>query len=287
MGFVVALSPAHTPSAHSLFVARSGSRLWAYAKVLPVGAHGVLIEHIVRHSAAPTGTAEALIDGVMAAYPERQSVTLGLVPLAGPLPRPLRLARAVGQMFYNFAGLGAFKRKLRPGQGHLLGLAYAEAPGPWGHIWALYGVLRAFAGGSLLAFGLRLLLRGPQALLVAMACALPLWTLGLSRLPTAQWFPYPWVQDAWVLFDVLLFVALCLSLRWPTPRRYGLLAAVVGADTALTLLEALIYPGPKTALGLMLHGVGVLAPCLSALMLWGAWRRARALAHGPQRWAPK
>ena len=281
MQFVVALSPPEGCSNHSLFVARSGGRLWAFAKVLAVGTQGVLIEHIVRHSAAPNGTAEALIDAVMTAHPDRQTVTLGLVPLAGHLPGPLRLARAAGQIFYNFAGLRAFKRKLRPHGQRPLGLAYAGRQGAWGHAWALYAVLRAFAGGDLTLFGLQLLLRGPKALLVAMACALPLWTLGLSLLPTAQWFPSPWVQDAWVLFDVLLFLGLCGCLWRPTPRRYGILAAVVALDTATTLVEALMYPGPQTAVGLMLHGLGVLAPLMSALMLWGAWRRACALAHTP------
>jgi len=86
---------------------------------------------------------------------------------------------------------------------------------------------------------------------------------------------------------MLLFLALCLSLRRPSARRYGALAAIVALDTATTLVEALAQPGPKTAGGLALHGVGVLAPLMSALMLWGAWRRARALADGAAERASK
>ena len=78
--------------------------------------------------------------------------TLGLAPLAGAVPRPLRLARAVSTPLYDFRGLRAFKAQLSPARWEGV---YVVSPGsPW---LALRDALRAFAGGSLLRFGVRTL----------------------------------------------------------------------------------------------------------------------------------
>lgn len=274
MAFVVGLHLHRPRHLQKLYGAFCDGRLVAFAVVLPVGQKNVLIEHIVRHRRAPNGTAEALVDAVMLAYPHAQEATLGLVPLSGPLPKPLRWARRLGQPLYNFAGLSTFKRKLRPHGTLVLGLAYQRGRWPMAPVRALLDLLLAFAGGSLSLFALRLLLRGPQPVLFLLAALLPVWTFGLWCLPTALWFVSPWVQWAWVGFDITLFAALCATLHRPTPNRLGALAGVVAIDTAVTLLEALAYPGPKTLIGLLMHGAGVLAPGASALLLWGAWRRA-------------
>ena len=53
--------------------------------------------------------------------------TLGLAPLAGQMPGPLRAARALGTPLYDFRGLRAFKGKLRPGRWDPILLAYPGA----------------------------------------------------------------------------------------------------------------------------------------------------------------
>lgn len=282
MQFVVALRPLRRGVGQKLYVAQCAASVVAFAVVLPVGSSqcaGWLIEHIVRHPRAPNGTAELLINSILEDLPQAHEVSLGLVPLSGSLPRPLRAARALGGLFYNFSGLLTFKRKLRPQLQRPLGLAYPGSPTGLGHLAALWALLRAFAGGTLTGFVMRLLARGPLPVLMAMAAVLPLWMYGLSRLPTDLWFVAPWVQQAWLLFDGGLFFALCFMLRAPTVGSLWALALVVSLDAAVTLLEALIYPGPKHLFGLVLHAVGVGAPTASAVMLWGAYLRALCIAR--------
>lgn len=280
MGFVVALRPKRPQADQELWLAYRQGALVAFAVVLPIGSRGYLIEHIVRGPHAPNGTAELLIDAIVQAHAAASEISLGLAPLSGPLPRWLRMARWAGGLWYNFAGLEAFKLKLHPHERRSLGLAYPQKGGALGLLRALVALLRAFAGGSLVLFAVRLLARGPTPVLVAMAAVLPLWMWGLSILDTAAWFVAPWVQQAWLVFDGLLCLALWGTLFRPSIGRLRLLSFVVTLDACTTLIEALVYPGPKHLFGLLLHAVGVLAPTVSAVMLWGAARRAARMAAG-------
>jgi phosphatidylglycerol lysyltransferase len=133
-----------------LLVAERAGAVVGLASAAPVPARGRLfIEHFVRAPDAPNGTVELLVDGVMqrARAPE---VTLGLAPLTGAVSRWLRLARWLGKPLYDFAGLRAFKAKLRPDTWEPVYLCVAHDAST---LVALRDALRAFAGGSLVGFG--------------------------------------------------------------------------------------------------------------------------------------
>ncbi|MDZ7801821.1 MAG: DUF2156 domain-containing protein [Trueperaceae bacterium] len=153
-----------------LLVASVGERPVGFLVASPVPTRaGWLVEQVVRTAAAPNGTAESLIDAMMRAAAEEGSgyLTLGLVPLAqrAELPRDtpprwlaltLRLVRAYGQRFYNFAGLEHFKAKLAPERWDPV---YAIANEARFSPRTLYAIAGAFAGGPPPALVTRALVR--------------------------------------------------------------------------------------------------------------------------------
>ncbi len=150
MQFLVQLAPFSRVEQRLLLVAECGDEVVGLASAVPVPARSRLfVEHFVRAPDAPNGTVELLVDGMMrrASAPE---VTLGLAPLAGSVSRWLRMARWLGSPLYGFAGLRAFKAKLRP---HAWEPVYLCVPPGASTLVALRDTLRAFAGGSLLGFG--------------------------------------------------------------------------------------------------------------------------------------
>jgi len=150
MQFLVQLAPFARAEDRLLLVAEHGDAVVGLASAVPVPARSRLfVEHFVRAPDAPNGTVELLVDGVMqrASAPE---VTLGLAPLAGSVSRWLRMARWLGSPLYDFAGLRAFKAKLRPDAWEPV---YLCVPPGASTLVALRDTLRAFAGGSLLGFG--------------------------------------------------------------------------------------------------------------------------------------
>ena len=95
-----------------------------------------------------------------------------------------------------------------------------------------------------------------------------------------MWFPQPWVQWAWVSFDLLLAAALFwLSLRF---RRWlsRLLLGLVLTDALLTLSQAALFNASRVHSAAALLGVlvGVLAPSFASLVLATSHRRLSALA---------
>lgn len=120
---------------------------------------GWLFENLLRDRRTPNGTTELLIDHAMRAVREGGStyVTLGLVPLSGPVGTLLRLARFLGRGLYDFEGLQKFKAKLRPGAWTPI---FLSVPASQGRASGIYDVLNAFAGRSLLEFGWLTLARG-------------------------------------------------------------------------------------------------------------------------------
>lgn len=160
MAFLVQLDPLAFARERITFVAERASptgapELVGFASVIPVYARARwFIEDLVRTPDAPNGTVELMIDAVMGAAAEAglPEVTLGLAPLSGPVAGWLRLARWAGSPLYDFSGLRAFKAKLRPHGWEPVYLC--TAPGS-STMLALRDGLRAFAGGSLLAFAAR------------------------------------------------------------------------------------------------------------------------------------
>jgi phosphatidylglycerol lysyltransferase len=155
MAFMVALEPlARAGRARDI----CGRRLWgvthpsgelvALALTLETR-DSLFVEHMIRATRAPNGTIELLFDALLDVAQERE-VTLGLAPLAGGVCAALRWARRLGAPLYDFEGLAAFKKKLRPHREEPRLLIASR--GPWSGLW---DVLRAFAGGSFLRFGAR------------------------------------------------------------------------------------------------------------------------------------
>lgn len=153
MRFLVDLDLRVVADARRTFVAVQGERVVGFAALLAVPARDrVFVEHLVRAPDAPNGTVELLVDAAMREAGAR-TLTLGLAPLAGDVARWLRVARWLGAPLYDFAGLHAFKAKLRP---HAWEPVYLCTTGG-ALVVALRDSLRAFAGGSLLAFAGRTL----------------------------------------------------------------------------------------------------------------------------------
>jgi phosphatidylglycerol lysyltransferase len=159
MGFLVQLEPTRYAEERVMFTAEHHGKLVGFLSAVPVFARRRwFVEDILRTRGAPNGTTELLIDAAMRA-PEvarSESLTLGLAPLAGGIAAPLRFARAVSRPLYDFHGLHAFKRKLRPQAWEPVYVCSPSAR------WrALTDGLTAFARGSLLRFAVRTLLRRP------------------------------------------------------------------------------------------------------------------------------
>jgi len=279
MGFLVQLQPFGHAGERRLFVAEQEGRIVGFLAAVPIYARrGWFFEDLLRDPAAPNGTAELLVDAAMRAAAEEGSryVTLGLAPLAG-VGGWLGTVGRLGRGLYDFAGLAAFKAKLRPHAWEPIHLAFPRGDGAFS---ALRDTLAAFARGGLLRFGVETLLRVPTVVIELLAAALLPWTLLLALAP-ARYFPAPWIQWGWVAFDLALFAALLrLARRW-SHRLATALATVVTLDAAVTWLQAIVWnlrriegPGDAAAIA-----AGAFAPAIAAVLLWRArWHRRRLAA---------
>ncbi len=285
MGFLVQLSLFADAAERRCLVAEQDGRIVGLLGMIPVYARGGwFCEDLLRDPQAPNGTVELLIDAAMRLAKELGSdyVTLGLAPLSGGITGPLRAARRWGAAFYDFEGLRAFKAKLRPQEWVPIYLSY---PAKSSGVLTIVDVLTAFARGGLLRFGLETLLRGPAVVVRLLGALLLPWTLLLGLSPAA-YFPAPWTKWAWVGFDVALAGALLrLTYVW---RGWlaTLLAVLVSADAALTLLQALLYNLPRAhgIWDLFIAAVAVAGPSLSGFLLWRSrLHRARLDDIGPGR----
>lgn len=306
MRFLVEIDLASGAEFRRQFVAEQHGQLVALLSLVQVPAReGWLFEHLLRDPDAPNGTLELLVDHVMCELANEGVpwATLGLAPLHGNVQGSWRWLRRWSSALFNFEGLAAFKRKLRPERWEPIYLAWPV--GQRGSRALLDG-LRAFAGGSLWRFGVRTVLRGPTPLLRALELLLVPWTIVLALAPSSDWFPSVGVHAGWVAFDgallLLLHVLLHLVRTGQGTARHGrrrvaslatIAAVAVTADAVLTLLQALWWNVPelRAASGASMHDpmVGGLArwlivavacagPLLAAPVLWGAAMRLRALS---------
>lgn len=272
MGFLVRVEPFEFPSHRRCFVAELDGRIVGFAGVVPIPTRrGWFIEDLLRDPQAPNGSGELLVDAVMswAARTGCDWLTLGLAPLAGEVAAPLRFARRSTAFLYDFEGLHRFKAKLRPQSWSPISISY---PNSQGALISIVDALLAFARGGLLRFGVRSLLRGPNALIRALALLLIPWTALLVLAPAERYFINGWIKWAWVAFDALLAVALFRWLRKPGKRMLTVLAAAVTLDVALTLLQAMLWNlrHVRGASDALLTAMGCAAPVLAATVLWGA-----------------
>jgi lysylphosphatidylglycerol synthetase-like protein (DUF2156 family) len=288
MGFLVQIEPLTLLPEHRLFLAElapedagtpnaGNGELVALLSMAPIYArNGWSLQHLIRAPHAPNGTTETLIDCAMrwAKDAKADLLTLGLAPLAGDVPAPLRLARRAGRALFDFEGLRAFKAKLRPARWDRVFLSFPPDVGP---VRAVLDVLAAFARGGLLRFGLRTLMRGPKLVVRLLAWLLVPWTLLLASVDTRVWFPRPAVKWAWVTFDAILAVTLgVLHRRWRDSLARAVTVAI-GADALLTLFEGVTWNGPRTttAGGWAMLALAIAAPLAAFTTLWRARVRGR------------
>ncbi|MDP6943320.1 MAG: hypothetical protein QF464_04150, partial [Myxococcota bacterium] len=154
-----------------------------------------------------------------------------------------------------------------------------SSPGPLG-VGDFHAVLRAFAGGGLVAFGLDTVRRWGARLspsvwagaLLTLALLLIPWTWFLSSVDGQRWFGDASIQSAWVIFDSLMVVALTglAGLVWwrkALARPVALsLAGATGADFVLTAVQAANLHHSVEGAATLFVAAGVLGP-LSATML--------------------
>ena len=277
MAFLVQLELFGHPLHRRCFVAEVDGVLVGFANAIPVPARGGwFVEDLLRDPAAPNGTGELLFDAVMRWAADHGStwVTLGLAPLAGDVSGPLRMARSLSALLYNFDGVRVFKAKLRPSSWAPIYLAHPPAQGA---AVSIVDALAAFTRGGFVEFGVRTLLRGPTAALRVLAILLVPWMLLLALAPAAPWFPAPWVKWAWVAFDGLVAAGLFRLVAHYARPLCTALAVATSADAALTLVEAAGWNLSHTTsiLDLLAVSLACAAPIVATAVLWGA-RRTRA-----------
>jgi phosphatidylglycerol lysyltransferase len=276
MGFLVELAPFDFPEERLYLVAELDGVVVGFLAAAPIFARrGWLVENLLRAHDAPNGTAELLVDRAMRIAAESGStmLTLGLAPLAGPLPRRLRMARALSTPLYDFRGLHAFKSKLRPHGWEAIHVAAPPGSSPW---LALVDGLTAFARGSMIRFGLATIARGPIAVLWALTLLLTVWTPALALAPTRRFFPSPIVHHAWVAFDLALIAALMLLCRRHRTWLAIGVAVTVTLDAVVTAVEAMAFNvrHARSALDLVAIAVACAGPAIAAVALWGFVRRS-------------
>lgn len=281
MSFVVQVAPFTFSAERRYYAAWRDGVLVGFLGLSPIPARdGWLFENLLRDPRAPNGTAELLFDGAMRdlASDGVAYATFGLAPLAGALPTWLALARRCGQPLYDFAGLHAFKAKLRPARWEPVFVSY---PRDRPAVVAIFHALEAFTGRGFARFGLATLLRGPRVVLHLFTATLVPWTIALAVAAPARWFPSPLVRHAWIAFDVALAAALVsLLVRWRSALATALAIAVT-LDAVVTAAQSLAWNAPRVATlsDAAVIFVSIGAPTLAAAVLWGACRRqARAEA---------
>ena len=288
MRFMVDLHLFLAPEERRYYLAERHGRLVGLLVAIPVLARdGWFFEDLVRDPDAPNGTMELLVDAALRDVADASYATLGLAPLAGVSsePGPHRLLRRIltgsyhrlGAL-YGFPGLRAFKDRFRPDRWapqYLVSVDGRVGPG------ALVAVLRAFAGGGLLAFGwhtagrlaARISLRAWAVALAAIAALLLPWTAVLAQADGRRWFGDPSVQWAWVAFDLAMAAGLgalagLVARRHPlAPQLARFLGGAAGTDAVLTAVQVIHLHQAVTGWAAVFVAAGAAGPLLAALLL--------------------
>lgn len=288
MAFLVSVELFHAPERHLYLLAERRGNPVQFLSAVPIGERrGWLMEDMLRSVAAPNGTTELIIDRLMQHVVDSSDlVTPGLTPLAGPIPWWLRVARDAASPLYDFSGLRRFRARLSPPVWRRVWLVWDRGP----VIAVLLDVLRAFAGGRLLPFAWRSLVRHPNGPPWAVAVPLVFWTLLLAALATNH---RAWLLGfstvvlwSWVVFDAVLAALLFRAARRPQPRRLAVMLAATTFDAIFSLRHlAIVGPGDSVAsatirilatVGPILGTAGLALALNRALVL----RRSRRAALG-------
>jgi phosphatidylglycerol lysyltransferase len=276
MRFMVLLEPFSFAEERRYVVAEEDGAVIGFAAAVPIYRRkGWFLEDLLRDPVAPNGTAELLVDAMMRVFAAEGSTyaTLGLAPLAGDVGPVLSFTRDATAQLYNFAGIRAFKEKLRPASWEPVHVAYDR--GELG-VLAMHDVLKAFAPGGLLRFGLNSLLHQRTLATALLAIGLVPWTAALALAPTVDWFPSREIQLGWVVFDVFLIALLgALVRRWRTGLA-ELVSVLTTIDAFLTLAQVLFWNiwTARDPMAWALVVVGCVGPLLASLFFW----RSRRLA---------
>jgi len=268
--FMVRVHPYGFPRERRYVVAERAGELIGLAVAIPVYQRkGWFIEDLLRDDSAPNGTAELLVDTLMQAFAREgcHYATLGLAPLAGELRPLLALTRNYTTRLYNFPGVRSFKDKLKPRQWDPVYLAYPR--GEFGFL-AMRDVLAAFAPDGLVRFGLETLVHQRTLATFLLAVLLVPWTLALTLVDTATWFPSTTIQYGWAAFDLLL-VGLMLSLvRHWRARVATLVVLLTTLDALLTAVQVLLWNvwTARTLGAWCLVLLGTAGPLLAATFFW-------------------
>lgn len=275
MGFLVAVEPFHHPAEHRYLVAERAGRVVAFLSAVPIYARRAwLVEDLFRAPDAPNGTTETLLHALLTAVAPDERVTLGLTPLSGPVAWPLRLARWVSRPLFDFAGLRAFRERMRAHAWERVWLLYPRGQPAW---LTLVDSLRAFARGSLVRFAATSFARHPSGLPWLLAFPLAPWTLVLAWLATtghARLLGFHHVELLlWVAFDALLLLLLVRAAMRPRASRMLVATGLAGIDATLSVGHIGFVGFGVTVAAHVLRAMATGAPLLGTLLL--AWSLSR------------
>lgn len=275
MSFLVHVQPFSFAEERRSFVAERADEVVGFVSAVPVYArNGWFIEDLIRDADAPNGTVELLVDAVMeqAASEGSTWVTLGLAPLAGPVPKWMRRIGNVGKPLFDFAGLHRFKARLAPVAWEPV---FVTHPRDVSTPVAVLDALRAFAGGGIASFAVRTLIEGPVLVLWILALMLIPWTITLALADGTLWFPSPEIQYAWVAFDVAVCAAMIILARRFHRTLAVATAIAVSCDALLTLAQAVLWNVHRlrgfTDAAIVV--IGCAAPLFATAVLWRGVRR--------------
>jgi len=275
MGFLLTLAMFEAPDDHRYYAAERDGALVAFASLVPIhGRGGWLVEDVVRDRAAPNGTTELVFDHAMRESPDDALVTWGLAPLAGA-PWPMRAIGKLLRGLYDFRGLRAFKARLHPREWQKV---WMVIPPGGSRALAVIDSLRAFAGGSLVRFGVSTLVKRPLLLPWVLTLLLVPWTAALVAMMSirraAPLLGFPRVElVGWAAFDALFAVALLRAFRRPRFSAYALLGAAAAIDAAVSCFHLAHAGLGANAASALARTASAVAPALAAL---GLFRCARA-----------
>lgn len=183
----------------------------------------------------------------------------------------------MGRGLFDFAGLLAFKERLRPQEWTPIYLAY---PSGEREFFPVVESLCAFARGRPLAFLFRTLRRAPTPVLNVLWTLLIPWTISLA-VASPLWFPHEAMKWLWVCFDVCMVLGLrALARRWRVSLA-RLLASAATADAVLTALQLVLFNARRLEgpLEYAVASVAITAPAIAAILLWASLAE-RGNAHG-------
>ncbi|AMV33352.1 Phosphatidylglycerol lysyltransferase [Pirellula sp. SH-Sr6A] len=239
-----------------------------FLSLVPVYARdGFFLEDLIRTPAAPNGTTEALIDAAMQSLAEESKpyASLGLSPLRNTersrYPQPgwaknlFGWSRRLSTPIYNFEGLSAFKSKFRPDEWEEV---YVTGF-PKFQFSMLIAVLMAFMRSYPTGFAFRSSIRFAAAhfrqvsfkawqhWIHALAIALVVWTVLLSRCDGVFWFGSDAMLRFWIAFDSLMVGVLFgvgygihRRAKFVTPLAFAALLSVI-ADGCATAAHTIIF----------------------------------------------